>query len=105
MRMFIGLVLGMYVGLFDAFAHAEDRHSIFTAIPIPNDPKSIWVLNVETGSLAFCQALNANSVPLCSPWTAAPTDAPLYRYDLQTKKLVPLNEAARNEHPKFENSN
>jgi hypothetical protein len=73
--------------------HANNAR--FSAIPIPGDPKGIWLVDTFTGSLAHCEFLDADKEPKCTPWTPAPGDSPFYRWDAETKNLIPMNEAAR----------
>lgn len=67
----------------------------FSATVSPSDPKSIWLLDTYNGSLSRCEAQNLDVAPKCSPWAEAPGASPYYRYDPETKKMVPMNEAAR----------
>ena len=64
--------------------------------PIGNTGSSVWLLNVETGALSKCTTESITESPTCSPWAEPPGKNPEYRYDPNTKKLIPMNEAARN---------
>jgi hypothetical protein len=68
----------------------------YTAISIPADPKSLWILDTSTGSLSHCEYQAIGAMPQCTPWTPAPDDKAIrWGIDPETKKLIPLNEAAR----------
>ena len=56
---------------------------------------SVWLLNVETGALSKCISESITESPICSPWAEPPGKNPRYRYDRNTKKLIPMNQAAR----------
>jgi hypothetical protein len=76
-----------------AFAASDTPR--FSALPVPSDPKSVWLLDTFTGALSRCESSDLQTIPACSPWAAAPGEQATYRYDPQTQKLVPMNEAAR----------
>jgi hypothetical protein len=76
----------------------------FSAVPIPADSKGIWLVDTYTGSLAHCEFLDADKEPKCTPWALAPGDSPSYRWDAETKKLIPMNEAARRKDAEHQNS-
>jgi hypothetical protein len=76
----------------------------FSAVPIPGDPKGIWLVDTYTGSLAHCEFLDADKEPKCTPWAVAPGDNPFYRWDAETKKLIPMNEAARRKDAEHQDS-
>ena len=67
----------------------------FSAVPVPADPKSIWLVDTQTGSLTRCEFQTVDTVPKCTPWATVPGESPAYRWDAETKKLIPMNEAAR----------
>ncbi len=67
----------------------------FTALVVPNDAKSLWLINTATGSFARCEADTLDRMPTCSPWTAPPGETPEWRLDPVTRQMVPMNEAAR----------
>lgn len=79
-------------------AHSESvqhpSHSKFQLYPTGNT--SAWLLNVETGALSRCVSESVDSTPICAPWAEPPGKSPEYRYDLKTKKMIPMNQAARN---------
>jgi hypothetical protein len=70
-------------------------HPRFTATPVPGDTNAVWLLDTFTGSLARCEGAGRDKMPVCSPWASAPGEEPSYRYDPDTKKFIPMNEAAR----------
>jgi hypothetical protein len=67
----------------------------FSAIPVPSEPQSIWLLDTYTGAVSRCEASALDASPICTPWTAAQGTQALYRYDPGTQKLVPMNDAAK----------
>jgi hypothetical protein len=77
----------------------------FSAFPIPGDPKGIWLVDTYTGSVAHCEFLDADKEPKCTPWALAPGESPSYRYDPETKKFIPMNEAARRKDAEHQISN
>ncbi len=64
--------------------------------PIGTSGSSVWLLNVETGALSKCISESITESTKCSPWAEPPGKNPRYRYDPNTKKLIPMNQAARN---------
>jgi hypothetical protein len=65
MRWMLGCVL---IGLATPALAGDARYS---AIPIPSEPQSIWLLDTYTGALARCEAATLDASPMCTPWTAA----------------------------------
>ena len=82
--------------------HADNPR--FSAIPIPGDPRGIWLIDTYTGALAHCEFQSAEKQPQCTPWALAPGDSPFYRWDAETKKLIPMNEAAKRKEAEQPNS-
>jgi len=79
--------------------HAEDNikriDSEYKLYPVGLSNSTVWLLNVKTGSLSKCISESFNEPPKCSPWAEPPGNNPEYRYDLKTKKIIPMNKAAR----------
>ena len=67
----------------------------FAAVAASTDKKGIWLIDTIKGSLSYCQLEALDLQPKCTPWSSHPTDAPSYRYDPELKKLIPMNDAAR----------
>ena len=63
--------------------------------PVGIKGSSVWLLNAETGTLSKCISESINESPVCSPWAEPPGKNPVYRYDRNTKKMIPMNQAAR----------
>jgi hypothetical protein len=61
----------------------------FSAIPVPSEPQSIWLLDTYTGALSRCEAAALDTSPTCAPWTGAQGEQALYLYDPETQKLIP----------------
>ena len=64
--------------------------------PVGITGSSVWLLNVETGALSKCISESINESPICAPWAEPPGKNPEYRYERNTKKMIPMNQAARN---------
>jgi hypothetical protein len=86
-------IFGFAVMAFATQAIAGDAR--FTALPVPSEPQSIWLLDTFTGAISRCEAATLETSPICTPWTAATGDQALYRFDPETQKLIPINDAAR----------
>ena len=82
---------------FQVSANAAQNLSVtkYQLYPIGTDGSSVWLLNVATGALSKCISESINDSPTCSPWEEPPGKNPEYRYDRKTKKLIPMNQAAR----------
>jgi len=63
--------------------------------PDVSNNSGVWLLNLKTGSLSKCLFVSTNTTPECSPWANPPGANPVYRYDMKSKKMIPMNEAAR----------
>ncbi len=85
---------------YSMYAHSETTVQLNMYQVSPSSGKSAWLLNTETGALSFCTSSSNSSKPNCSPWGKPPTSSPAYRYDPKTKKLIPLNQEARDEQKK-----
>lgn len=70
-------------------------HVRYQLYPTGNTGNSAWLLNVETGALSRCVSESMDSTPICAPWAEPPGESPTYRYDIKTKKMIPMNKAAR----------
>ena len=82
-------------GLANAASDSSASRPRYSVTPIPGEPKGVWLLDTFTGSLSRCEFQDLKTVPVCSPWAAAPGEEARYRYDPQTDQFVPMNEAAR----------
>ena len=80
-------------------AYAADKtkriDSEYKLYPIGLSNSTVWLLNIKTGALSRCISESFDESPKCSPWAEPPGDNPEYRYDLKTKKMIPMNKAAR----------
>jgi len=77
----------------------------FQLFPIPADPKSVWLVDTYTGALSRCEAQSLDATHKCSPWAQVPGESATYRYDPETKKMIPMNDAARRKDAAKQNPN
>ena len=102
MKFFITTVLRVFCILLFTFipclSHANainQSQSSYWLFPDSKNESGVWLLNTRTGSLSKCIFISTEKTPECSPWANPPGDNPSYRYDVKSKKMIPMNEAAR----------
>jgi hypothetical protein len=94
--------------LLPSLGHAKtttQSQSSYWLFPDSKNESGVWLLNTRTGSLSKCVFVSMEKPPECSPWANPPGDNPEYRYDVKTKKLIPMNEAARKKEEKGQSKN
>ena len=70
----------------------------YTVVPVPGSVNAVWLVDTFTGSLSRCEGAGTNKMPVCSPLASPSGSEPFYQYDPVSKKLVPMNDAARKEY-------
>ena len=101
MRIAIGCIV---VALATPAAASDAPSTKYWGFPVPSDPKSIWLMDTNTGSLSRCESIDLTTSPTCSPWAIPPGENAAYRYDPELQKLIPMNEAAKRRDAERSNS-
>lgn len=74
----------------------DNKSANYWLFPDVSNNSGVWLLNIKTGSLSKCVFVSTNTTPECSPWANPPGANPEYRYDMKSKKMIPMNQAAIN---------